>query len=74
MSVSLDTLLHQPVCCHTAHGDDYRGTLVALDGSFNVVLAQCTRSRGPPGDAPEALVFVRGESIIYIGFDEATAK
>ncbi|KPI87846.1 hypothetical protein ABL78_3073 [Leptomonas seymouri] len=70
MSVSLASLLHQPVCCHTAHGDEYRGTLEALDGCFDVVLSQCTRSRGPPGRAPEPLVFVRGENIIYIGFNE----
>ncbi|KPA73656.1 hypothetical protein ABB37_09597 [Leptomonas pyrrhocoris] len=71
MSVSLESLLHQPVCCHTAHGDEYRGTLEALDGSFDVVLSRCTRSRGPPGHAPEPVVFVRGENIVFIGFDES---
>lgn len=74
MSVSLESLLHQPVCCHTAHGDDYRGTLTAIDGGFNVVLSQCTRSRAPPGRVPEPVVFVRGEHIIYIGFDETKAE
>jgi U6 snRNA-associated Sm-like protein LSm6 len=74
MSVSLDSLLHQPVCCHTAHGDEYRGILEGLDGNFDVMLSQCTRSRSLPGQAPEQLVFVRGENIVYIGFNEAARE
>ncbi|CAJ1005255.1 putative LSM domain containing protein [Leishmania naiffi] len=71
MSVSLESLLHQPVCCHLAHGEEYRGQLEALDGSFDVVLSRCTRSRASPRQPAESLVFVRGENIIYIGFDES---
>ncbi|XQJ24137.1 LSM domain containing protein, putative [Leishmania guyanensis] len=71
MSVSLESLLHQPVCCHLAHGEEYRGQLEALDGSFDVVLSRCTRSRASPRQLAEPLVFVRGENIIYIGFDES---
>ncbi|KAG5488089.1 hypothetical protein LSCM1_08153 [Leishmania martiniquensis] len=71
MSVSLESLLHQPVCCHLAHGEEYRGQLEALDGAFDVVLSQCTRSRDALRQPAETLVFVRGEHIMYIGFDES---
>ncbi|KAG5512273.1 hypothetical protein JKF63_07795 [Porcisia hertigi] len=71
MSVSLESLLHQSVCCHMAHGEEYRGRLEALDCSFDVVLSQCSRSRAGRNQPPEPLVFIRGENIVYIGFDES---
>ncbi|KAK7194870.1 LSM domain containing protein [Novymonas esmeraldas] len=74
MSVSLESLLHKSVCCYTAHGDEYRGRLEALDGSFDVVLAQCTRSRAAHGAAAEPLVFVRGEHIVYLALDDAPER
>ncbi|GET85370.1 hypothetical protein, conserved [Leishmania tarentolae] len=72
MSVSLESLLHQSVCCHLAHGEEYRGQLEALDGAFDVVLSKCTRSRAAPGQPAEPLIFLRGENIVYIGFDESS--
>ncbi|KAG5488236.1 hypothetical protein LSCM4_08313 [Leishmania orientalis] len=72
MSVRLEALLHHSVCCHVAHGEEYRGQLEALDGTFDVVLSQCTRSRDALRQPAEPLVFVRGEHIIYIGFDETS--
>ncbi|CCW64219.1 unnamed protein product [Phytomonas sp. EM1] len=70
MPVSLDAMMKRPAVCYTIFKETYRGTLEATDAGFNVVFSECTsHNDGSDVGKPNALTFLRGDTVVYLGSD-----
>ncbi|KEG08501.1 U6 snRNA-associated Sm-like protein LSm6p [Trypanosoma grayi] len=60
-SVSLEERMQKPAVCVTVFGEAHSGVLRGVDNNFNAVIDRQTDGE---------LCFVRGETVLYIGFDD----
>ncbi|ESL08519.1 U6 snRNA-associated Sm-like protein LSm6p [Trypanosoma rangeli SC58] len=59
-SVNLAERMQKPAVCYTVFGETHSGVLHGVDNNFNAVLDK--------GGEQRELCFVRGETVLYIGF------
>lgn len=85
MSVNIQEKIGRPASCVLACGEVYDGILEGVDGSFNVLLSSCrcvseggeelasfsssTRNMKAPHGQLAKRTLIRGENVVYIGFD-----
>lgn len=77
MSVNTADMAGKATSCYTSHQDTFVGSLVGVDGSFNIVLSDCAfmPSLSCLNSTPSKLArktFVRGDDVVFIGFDPIT--
>ncbi|KAF8296609.1 U6 snRNA-associated Sm-like protein LSm6p [Trypanosoma cruzi] len=65
-SVNLAERMQKPAVCFTVFGEMHRGVLHGVDNNFNAVLDK--------GGEQRELCFVRGETVLYIGFMDEEEK
>ncbi|KAH8618820.1 hypothetical protein ERJ75_000254900 [Trypanosoma vivax] len=73
-TLDMEKLLHKRAMCFTVFGEAHNGLLQAVDNNFNTVLLM-GHGAGVDQAAKEEgeLCFVRGESVMYVGFDDDAA-
>ncbi|CBH14104.1 Sm-like protein [Trypanosoma brucei gambiense DAL972] len=63
-SVNMEDCIQKPAVCVTVFGESHEGLLQGIDNNFNTVLKQSV------GNKENELTFVRGESVVYVGFSD----
>ncbi|KAH9577789.1 LSM domain [Trypanosoma melophagium] len=70
-STMIDRMLPYPVVCFTVYGDAHTGVLQGIDNNFNLVIDKSTGDQSQQEQEKQAaLCFIRGETVVYIGFND----